>query len=102
MQQLMIRRATPAEVLVAFLYLLTVAGLTWLALLSPYTYAYWVRFLILLPSSFPALFFDYWVAVLLFGPDPSTWAADVYYMAVAIAAGAMQLSVAWTIRHRTK
>lgn len=98
----MTRRPTPAEVLVAFLYLVTVVALTWLALLSPFTYAYWVRFVILLPSSFVALLFDYWVAVLLFGPDPSTWVSDVYYMAVAIAAGAMQLSLAWTTRNRAK
>jgi hypothetical protein len=59
-----------------------------------------VRFLILLPSSFVALFLDYVVGVLLFGPNPSTWLASVYYMGVAIAAGAMQLFVAWTIRKR--
>jgi hypothetical protein len=98
----MTRRPTRAEVLFAFLYLVTVTALTWLAWLSPFTYAYLVRFVILLPSSFVALLLDYWVAVLLFGPDPSTWAADVYYMAVAIAAGAMQLSLAWTIRNRAK
>ena len=102
MQQLLTRRPTPAEVLVAFVYLGTVAALTWLALLSPLTYAYWVRFVILMPSSFVALLFDYGVAVLLFGPDPSTWVPDVYYMAVAIAAGALQLLLAWTIRNRAQ
>jgi hypothetical protein len=98
----MTRRPTRSEVLVAFLYLAAVAALTWLALLSPFTYAYLVRFVILLPSSFVALLLDYWVAVLLFGPDPSTWVAGVYYMAVAIAAGALQLTLAWTIRNRAR
>ena len=64
-----------------------------------FTYAYWVRFVILLPLSFAVLIPDYFVAVLLFGPDPSTW-ASVYYMAVAFASGALQPFVVWTIRNR--
>ncbi len=98
----MTRRPTRAEVLVAVLYLVTVAAVTWLALISPFTYAYWVRFVILLPSSFVVLLLDYPLALLLFGPDPSTWVASVYYMTIAIAAGALQLSVAWTIRDRAR
>ena len=78
MQEFMTRRPTRIEVLVAVLYLVAVAALTGLALISPSTYAYyWVRFLVLLPSSFVALFLDYVVGVLLFGPNPSTWLASV-------------------------
>ena len=61
-----------------------------------------MRFLTLLPSSFVVLALDYFVAVLLFGPDPSSWVASVYYMAVGITAGVVQVSVAWTIRNRPK
>jgi hypothetical protein len=102
-QEFMTRPPTRIEVLVAVVYLVTVATLTGLMLISPSTYAYyWVRFLILLPSSFVVLYLDYFVGVLLFGPNNSTWLSIVYTMGVAIAAGAMQLFVAWTIRKRAK
>ncbi len=98
----MTRRPTRVEVLLAVQYLVTAARLTWSASISPFTYAYWVRFVILLPLSFVVLLLDYIVAVLLFGPDPSTWVASVYFMTVAIASGALQLSIAWRIRNRPR
>ncbi len=79
-----------------------VLALTWLALADPYTYAYWLRFVILLPTSLIVLFFDYPLAVLLFGPEPTTWVATLYFTAVAMAAGAMQLAMAWVVRVRAK
>lgn len=98
----MTRRPTRVEVVVAGVYIVTVAALTWWALISPVSYAYYVRFVILLPLSFMAVILDYYIAVLLFGPDPSTWVASVYYIAVAIASGVLQLFLAWTIRHRAR
>ncbi|MCA1703241.1 MAG: hypothetical protein LC808_08185 [Actinobacteria bacterium] len=96
------RRPTRLQVLVGVVYLVIVLSLTWLALADPYTYAYWVRFVILLPSSVIVLCFDYPLAILLFGPDPTTRVATFYFSAVAIAGGAMQLAIAWVIRNRAK
>ncbi len=96
------RRPTRLQVLVGVVYLVIVLALTWLALTDPYTYAYWVRFAILLPSSLLVFFFDYPVAVLLFGPEPTTWVATFYFTAVAIAGGAIQLAIAWVVRNRAE
>ena len=79
-----------------------VLALTLLALADPGTYAYWVRFVILLPSSLIVFFFDYPVAVLLFGPRPTTWVATFYFTAVAIGGGAMQLAIAWLVRSQAE
>jgi hypothetical protein len=97
---LITRRPTRGEVLGGVLYLVIVVALTWLALADAYTYAYWVRFVILLPSSLLVILPDYFLAVLLFGPEPTTLMADIYFTAVAIGAGAMQLSIAWIVRNR--
>lgn len=96
------RRPTRLALQVAVGYLVIVVALTWLALADPYTYAYWVRFLILLPTSLLAVLFDYPFAVILFGPEPTTWVANVYFTAVAIAAGAVQVALAWTLRIRAE
>jgi hypothetical protein len=102
MSGVLTRRPTPLEMLAGVAYLATVVGLTWLALADAYTYAYWVRFVILLPSSLVALCFDYFVAVLLFGPEPTTWVVNLYFTVVAIVASAIQLLVAWMIRSRAE
>lgn len=96
------RRPTRVEVLVGVAYLVIILLLTWLALADPYTHAYWVRFVLLLPSSVIVFFFDYLLAVLLFGPDPTTWVATIYFTAVAIASAGMQLALAWLVRNRAK
>lgn len=94
------RRPTRLEVSVGVGYLVILLALTWLALADPYTYAYWVRFIILLPTSLVAFCFDYPLAILLFGPDPTSWVATAYYTAVAIAGGVMQLALVWMLRKR--
>ena len=95
------RRPTRLEMLIGVVYLVIVLSLTWLALADPYTYAYyWVRFVVLLPSSLIVFGFDYFVAILLFGPDPTTWVATLYFTAVAIAGGVVQLALAWFVRNR--
>ncbi len=96
------RRPSRLQVLVGVAYVVIVLSLTWLALTDSYTYAYWVRFVILLPSSFIVFCFDYSLAILLFGPDPTTWVATSYFVAVAIAGAAMQLAIAWVVRDRVR
>ncbi len=96
------RRPSRLQLLVGVAYVAIVLSLTWLALADPYTYAYWVRFVILLPSSFIVFCFDYSLAILLFGPDPRTWVATFYFFAVAMAGAAMQLAIAWVARNRAR
>lgn len=96
------QRPTRFHVLVGVVYLVMVLALTWLALADPYTYAYWVRFVILFPSSFVLFFFDYPIAVVLFGPGPTTSVATLYLTALAIAGTAMQLALAWVVCNRAK
>lgn len=39
---------------------------------------------------------------MVFGPDPSSWLHSVYFMAVAITFGVIQLGFVWTIRNQAK
>jgi hypothetical protein len=82
----------------AGVYVAGVVGLTVLGLIEPYSYAYYVRFLLLLPTSLLAFYLDWAVGIILFGPDPSGFTASAYFVGVAFAAALAQLMIFRSVR----
>jgi hypothetical protein len=76
----------------AAFYVMVVAALTLTALHAPFLY--YIRFVILIPSSVPLLLVDWWGGVLLFGPDPEGVNATAFFLSVAVAAAIVQVLLA--------